>query len=165
VIFAEPSCLAVFRDELMNLFPNDKDALRLSKQSFTIAEFLQHEKLEFDLSGDATAPLMFHGHCHHKSLDGEDSDRWLLSKLGDTEILKTGCCGMAGSFGFEAGEKYDVSVAVGENDLLPKLRERKEKILIADGFSCREQVYQSLGKYPLHTAELLLKKLQGEKHD
>jgi Fe-S oxidoreductase len=165
IIFAEPSCLAVFKDELVNLFPNDKDALRLSRQCYTVAEFLQHEKLEFDLAAESGEKFMFHGHCHHKSIDGQDSDKWLLSKLGDAEILKTGCCGMAGSFGFEEGEKYDVSIAVGNNDLIPKIRERSDQTLIADGFSCREQVKQMAGYYPLHTAEILAQKLKGEVRD
>jgi FAD/FMN-containing dehydrogenase/Fe-S oxidoreductase len=162
IIFAEPSCLAVFKDELVQLFPNEQEALRLSQQCFTLAEFLQHEKLEFDLSKVSSEKFMFHGHCHHKSLDGEDSDKWLLSKLGETEILKTGCCGMAGSFGFEAGEKYEVSMAVANKDLIPKIKGRKDETLVADGFSCREQVKQILGHYPLHTAEVVLKKLKGE---
>jgi Fe-S oxidoreductase len=162
IIFAEPSCLAVFKDELVQFFPNEQAALRLSHQCFTLAEFLQHEKLEFDLSSVSSEKFMFHGHCHHKSLDGEDSDKWLLSKLGETEILKSGCCGMAGSFGFEAGEKYEVSMAVAKKDLIPKIQERQDQILVADGFSCREQVKQIMGHYPLHTAEVVLKKLKGE---
>lgn len=165
VVFAEPSCLAVFKDELVDLFPNSKDAFRLSKQSYTLAEFLKHEGIEFDLAGDTNEKLMFHGHCHHKSLDGQDSDKWLLSKLGETEILKTGCCGMAGSFGFEAGEKFQISTEVGRLDLIAKVQERSHQTLIADGFSCREQVKQMLGYYPLHTAEILARKLRGENLD
>ena len=100
---------------------------------------------------------MVHGHCHHKSLFQLVDEKSLLDKLGlDYEVPETGCCGMAGSFGFEAGEKYEVSQKVGERVLLPKVRETpKDTLLIADGFSCREQIAQNTDRRALHVAQVV----------
>jgi Fe-S oxidoreductase len=92
------------------------------------------------LQGDAlTDGAIVHGHCHHKAIMGMDAEAQVLSKLGlDYHVLDSGCCGTAGSFGFEAGH-YDVSLAVGEHELLPAVRQvDKDALIIADGFSCRE---------------------------
>jgi hypothetical protein len=88
---------------------------------------------------------------------GFDSERALLEKMGvEAEIPDSGCCGMAGSFGYEAGERYEVSMACAERVLLPKVREaREETVILADGFSCREQIEQGTGVRPLHLAEMI----------
>jgi Fe-S oxidoreductase len=153
VVGLEPSCVAVFRDEMCNLFPHDQDALRLREQVFTLAEFL--ERAEY-----APPPLsrraLVQGHCHHKSVMTLTADEHVLDRLGlDYEILDAGCCGMAGSFGFERSH-YDVSLAVGERALLPRVRAADASTLIvADGFSCREQIAQTTGRRALHLAEVL----------
>ena len=108
IVGLEPSCVATFRDELLGLFPNDEDAKRLAKQTWLLSEFLEHE-------GYQPPPLrrkaIVHGHCHHKAVLGMEKDTSLLDKLGlDYEVLESGCCGMAGSFGFEA-DHYDISDA------------------------------------------------------
>jgi Fe-S oxidoreductase len=97
-----------------------------------------------------------HGHCHHQAVLKMDAQRELMKRAGlDFEVLDSGCCGMAGSFGFER-EKYDVSMACGERVLLPAVRAASdETLLIADGFSCREQIAQSTGRRALHLAEVL----------
>ncbi|MDQ6654220.1 MAG: FAD-binding oxidoreductase [Verrucomicrobiota bacterium] len=158
----EPSCLATFRDELTNLFPNDQDAQRLSKNSFLLSEFLEKRAKHFEYPKLERKALL-HGHCHHKSLMKMRDEEAILKKMGlDYEMPDTGCCGMAGAFGFEK-DHYDVSIACGERVLLPAVRESsKETILIADGFSCREQVRQTTDRVPLHLSEVLQMALHGD---
>jgi FAD/FMN-containing dehydrogenase/Fe-S oxidoreductase len=155
VVGLEPSCMAVFRDELCNLFPHDEDARRLRKQTFILSEFLEKNAAGYQLPRLQRKALV-HGHCHHKAVLKMDSEEKLLNKIGlDCEMPDTGCCGMAGSFGFEAG-KYDISKACGERVLLPAVRRAgKDTLIIADGFSCREQIEQLTDRHALHTAQVL----------
>jgi FAD/FMN-containing dehydrogenase/Fe-S oxidoreductase len=160
----EPSCVAVFRDELTELFPNDEDAKKLHNQSFLLGEFLQKYAKDFH-PPKLERKAVVHGHCHQRSvikLDGEDA---VLKDLGlDFEVLKDTCCGMAGSFGFEA-EHYEVSQAVGERGTLPSVRQADhEALIITDGFSCRQQIEQGTDRKPLHLAQVLQMALRrGEK--
>ncbi len=156
VVGLEPSCVAVFRDELVNLFPHDQDAKRLKQQTFTLAEFLEHKAPDFEVPRLKRKALL-HGHCHHKAIMKIKDENELLKKMElDFEMLKSGCCGMAGSFGFEKGEKYDVSIKAGERVLLPAVREAaKDTLIIADGFSCREQIEQETDRKGMHTAQVL----------
>jgi Fe-S oxidoreductase len=161
VVGLEPSCVAVFRDELINLFPHDKRAQALSKQTFLLSEFLEH-----GLSHSAQLPqlsrqALLHGHCHHKSIMKMTAEESLLRRLGvQFQSPAPGCCGMAGSFGFEA-DKYEVSAAIGELELLPAIRQAPgDWLIIADGFSCREQIAQGTGRHALHLAEVLQMALQ-----
>ena len=105
------------------------------------------------LSGRA----LFHAHCHQKALVPRDGVKEVLEKLGlEVEFPDSGCCGMAGSFGFEAGEHYEISVACGERVLLPAVRAAApDTLLLVDGFSCREQIAQGTGRRVLHLAEVL----------
>ena len=113
VIVLEPSCAAVFRDELVNLFPNDARARRLSERTFLLSEFLEKEATGFQ-PPRLDRKALVHGHCHHKSVMKMTDEESVLKKMGVAyEAPAPGCCGMAGSFGFEH-EKYDISVAVGE---------------------------------------------------
>ncbi|HEX5474804.1 MAG TPA: FAD-binding and (Fe-S)-binding domain-containing protein [Vicinamibacterales bacterium] len=155
IVVLEPSCAAVFHDELVSMLPNDEDAIRLSQQTFLLAQFVAHHRERFDLPAiDAT--LLFHGHCHQKAVFGVRDDKELLESLGArVEAPDTGCCGMAGSFGFEA-EHYDVSRKVGERVLLPAVREaHATTAVVADGFSCREQIAQLTDRRGLHLAQVL----------
>jgi Fe-S oxidoreductase len=156
VVGLEPSCVAVFRDELMNLFPYDEDALRLKTQTFTFAEFLQKKAPEFRLPALAH-PVLLHGHCHQKAIMKMDAEQQLFKRWGWTmEEVDSGCCGMAGSFGYEQGSHYTVSVAAGELVLLPAVRNAsRDTLIVADGFSCREQILQQTDRQPLHLAQLL----------
>jgi Fe-S oxidoreductase len=161
VVGLEPSCVDVFRDELLNMLPHDEDAKRLSKQTSSFVEFLT-EKIDWE-PPTLDARAVVQGHCHHRAAEKTMShDRTLLDRLGlDYEILDTGCCGMAGSFGYHAGEHYDVSVAVAEHSLLPKLRETSGDVLVvADGFSCRGQIEQLDGRKPLHVAQVVQRALR-----
>jgi Fe-S oxidoreductase len=154
VIGMEPSCLAVFRDELPNLIP-DEDARRLSKQCFLLTEFLRDRGWEPPKLIGRRAIVQ--RHCHHRAVMGFDSDERMLELLGlDLEILDSGCCGMAGSFGFEAGQKYEVSQKAGERVLLPKVRQAApDTLVIADGFSCRTQIEQGTGRKAVHLAQVI----------
>jgi Fe-S oxidoreductase len=156
IVGLEPSCVAVFRDELTNLFPHDQDAYRLSKQVLTLSEFLDH-KLDGFRPPQLHRKAIVHGHCHHKAIMKLDAEEALLQKIGlDFEQPDPGCCGMAGGFGFENGDHYDVSIKVGERNLLPAVRDAdKETLIVADGFSCREQIAQTTDRRALHLAQIL----------
>ncbi len=155
IVVLEPSCAAVFHDELLAFFPRDDRAQKLSKQVFTLAAFLEQHAAGW------TLPLLprkatVHGHCHQKALLGMDAEMRVLGKMGiDATLLDSGCCGMAGAFGFEQ-EHYDVSVAAGERVLLPAVRAAgPDELVITDGFSCREQIRQLGGRDAMHLAEVI----------
>ncbi len=156
VVALEPSCGAAFRDELLNMFPGDEDAKRLSRQTFTLGEFIAKHAADWQiprLDGKA----LVHLHCHQKATSDTDCDKAVLDRVGiDYEVLDTGCCGLAGSFGYEAGEPYEVSVKAGEQKLLPRAREAAADVaLITDGFSCRSQIEHGSGRQALHLAQVL----------
>jgi FAD/FMN-containing dehydrogenase/Fe-S oxidoreductase len=155
-VVLEPSCAAVFRDELSNLFPNDHDAERLSRQTFLLSEFLEQKAPEFQLPRLERKALV-HGHCHHKSIMGMESEERILQRMGlEVDLPEAGCCGMAGAFGFERGEHYEVSLACGERVLLPRIRETDDQnLIVADGFSCRTQISQATGREALHLAQVI----------
>jgi Fe-S oxidoreductase len=161
IVVLEPSCAAVFRDELPNLLPHEEDGRRLHKQVKLLSEFLEKEAKWQPPRLERKALL--HGHCHHKSLMKLTDEESLLKKMGvDYEAPETGCCGMAGSFGFEA-DKYDVSIAIGERALLPAVRQAPlDTILIADGFSCQEQIEQTTERHALHLAQVMQMALRGD---
>jgi FAD/FMN-containing dehydrogenase/Fe-S oxidoreductase len=157
VVVLEPSCAAVFRDELLNLFPKDERAQRLSRQTFLLSEFLEKYAPDFPWP-QLHREALLHGHCHHKSIMKMTAEESLLTRLGlEYRQPAPGCCGMAGSFGFEREKnKYEISQAVGELELLPAVRAAGEdELIIADGFSCREQISQNTGKKTLHLAEVI----------
>ncbi|HEY1678157.1 MAG TPA: FAD-linked oxidase C-terminal domain-containing protein [Candidatus Sulfotelmatobacter sp.] len=162
VVGLEPSCVAVFRDELINLFPHDARAQALSKQTFLLSEFLEQHATGAPLPQLPRSALL-HGHCHHKSIMGMSAEESLLHRLGvNFQSPAPGCCGMAGSFGFERdNDKYEVSAAIGELELLPAVRSApNDWLIIANGFSCREQIAQGTGRHALHLAEVLQMALQ-----
>ena len=151
----EPSCASVFRDELLNLFPDDARAQRFSAQVFLLSEFLENKA---DASRLPTIPrkALVHGHCHQKSVLKMTAEEAVLRRMNvDYEMPAPGCCGMAGAFGFEK-EKYPVSLAIGELELLPAVRNAPaDRLIIANGFSCREQIRQCTGRHALHLAEVI----------
>jgi Fe-S oxidoreductase len=155
VVGLEPSCVAVFRDELTNLFPTNEAAGRLSRQTFLLSEILQGQAKDFALP-QLRRKAVVHAHCHHRALMSFDAEDQLLKRLGlEFETLDSGCCGMAGGFGFEA-EHYDISIRVGQRMLLPAVWSASpDTLVIADGFSCREQIAQAAGRDALHLAEVL----------
>ncbi len=155
VVGLEPSCMSVFRDELTNLLHGNADAQRLSQQAFTIGEFL-HDKV----AGYRPPPLkrraLVHGHCHHKSELRFEAEVDVLKQAGvDCEQPDSGCCGMAGSFGYEA-DHYATGLACGERVLLPSVRHAPpDTLVVADGFSCREMIRQETNRRALHFAQVL----------
>ena len=151
----EPSCVATFRDELTRMLPHDEDAKRLSQQTFLLSEFIEKYLPDHPLP-KLPRHAIVHGHCHHKALMRMSAEENVLERLGlDCEFPDTGCCGMAGAFGFEKNH-YDVSIACGERVLLPAVRDADaETLIIADGFSCREQIAQTTPRRALHLAQVL----------
>jgi FAD/FMN-containing dehydrogenase/Fe-S oxidoreductase len=162
VVVLEPSCATVFREELTNLFPNDEDAKRLSEQTFLLSDFLEQKAPDFQPPKLKTKAVV-HGHCHHKSIMKMDAEESVLRKMGvEYEMPETGCCGMAGAFGFERSH-YDISLAVGERVLLPAVRSTPvDALVISDGFSCREQIAQETDRRALHLAEVIELALQPD---
>ena len=155
IVGLEPSCVAVFRDELCNLFPHDERAQALSRQTFLLSEFLETHPKDFAFPRLERKAIL-HGHCHHKSIMKMTAEESVLRRMGvDFQSPAPGCCGMAGSFGFEH-DKYEISTAIGELELLPAVRKAPaDWLIIADGFSCREQIAQDTDRHALHLAEVL----------
>jgi Fe-S oxidoreductase len=155
IVGLEPSCVAALRDELPGLLVHDEDATRIAECSMTLAEFLEEHAAEWTMPRLGRRAIV-HGHCHQEAVMGMDADETLLERLGlDYELLDSGCCGLAGSFGFEA-DKYEISVAIGERRLLPAVREAPaDSLIVADGFSCRTQIEQLTDRRAIHTAEAI----------
>ncbi len=155
IVVLEPSCATVFRDELINLFPTDERARALSKQVFLLSEFIDQRAKDFQLPKLARQALV-HGHCHHKAIMKMTAEESVLTRMGVKFTAPApGCCGMAGAFGFEK-DKYEISKAIGELELLPAVRRAPtDWLIVADGFSCREQIAQETDRHALHLAEVL----------
>ncbi|MDQ2817176.1 MAG: FAD-binding oxidoreductase [Candidatus Eremiobacteraeota bacterium] len=156
IVGLEPSCVSVFRDEMPNLLAGSEDAKRFKAQTYLLSEFL-------DKKAPAYSPpklqrkVVAHAHCHQKSVLDVSAEEKLLKKLGvDYSMPDSGCCGMAGAFGFEGGEHYEVSTAVAERKLLPAVRKAADDtVIVATGFSCREQISQLSERQALHPAQLV----------
>jgi FAD/FMN-containing dehydrogenase/Fe-S oxidoreductase len=158
IVCLEPSCASVFRDELKNLFPGHETADRLQKQVVLFADFLdtagyKPPRLANGLRG---GKALVHGHCHHKALWSMSPEQRLIRETGlAPNVLDSGCCGLAGSFGYEA-EHYDISMRIGQRKLLPSVRAAEPStVIVADGFSCRQQIAHGTSRRALHTAEVL----------
>jgi FAD/FMN-containing dehydrogenase/Fe-S oxidoreductase len=155
VIMLEPSCASVFRDELRGLFPHHGVAYRLRQQTFTLSSFLQTQN-DYEPPRIPGRKVLLHGHCHHKAVLKFSDEEALLRRMGvELKSLDSGCCGMAGPFGFESANTA-ISQALGERVLLPAVRAcGPETIVLTDGFSCHEQIAQNTNREPLHIAEVL----------
>jgi FAD/FMN-containing dehydrogenase/Fe-S oxidoreductase len=156
----EPACVSAFRDELVDLFPDNKLAKRLSEQSLFLTEFLDRSDCALPrVGGEALVQL----HCHHHAVIKPASEKNILERMGvDFEVMASGCCGMAGAFGFEK-DKYEVSMAAGERVLLPKVRSAAaDTAILANGFSCREQIEQGTERKARHIAELIAEHIKQE---
>jgi FAD/FMN-containing dehydrogenase/Fe-S oxidoreductase len=160
VVGLEPGCLSVFKDELLKQFPDDHVAKQLADQTFLFSDFVGGATIEWP---KLDADVVVHGHCHQKAIFGMKGETALLDKLGVRwTLLDTGCCGMAGSFGFNA-DHYDMSMKIAEDKLLPTLRSApSHAIVVTNGFSCREQIEQGAGRRPIHIAQLVMKALSQE---
>ncbi len=164
IIVLEPSCWSVFRDELTNILPNNQDAQRLQNLCMNLGDFLNRNAKHYQ-PPKLLRKMLLHGHCHQKALDRTNVQRFgelfyeqdLLKKMdADYSYPATGCCGMAGAFGFEPDDHYAVSIACGERMLLPQVRNASDDTIIcADGFSCREQISQCTDREALHLAQVM----------
>jgi Fe-S oxidoreductase len=163
IVGLEPSCTAVFRSDATELMPGNRDLERLRAQTVTLAELLRDHTEGWrppDVGGKAIAQT----HCHQHAVMGYGPDRALLDDAGvDLDVLDSGCCGLAGNFGFEQGH-FEVSEACAERVLLPAVRAAdRTTTVLADGFSCRTQIEQSdAGRTPVHLAEVLAAGLRQE---
>jgi Fe-S oxidoreductase len=155
IVVLEPSCASVLRDELNEMMPRDPLANKLVSQTFLLSEFLE-KKVENYRPPKLKRKAIVQGHCHHKAIMRMKSEQKIMKDMElDFNELASGCCGMAGSFGYEK-DKYDVSIKVGERVLLPAVRKEDiSTIIVADGFSCKEQVAQQTSRNALHLAEVL----------
>ena len=154
----EPSCVATFRDELPQLFPGDERARYLQTSTWLLGEFLErsgYQPPRLDRS------VMVHTHCHQYASTDRDADAALLRRMqADFQMLDAGCCGMAGSFGYDA-EKYEVSMRIAGQQVVPAVRGKGEHTLVmTNGFSCREQVAHTTGEHTYHLAEIIDMALQ-----
>jgi Fe-S oxidoreductase len=158
----EPSCLLTLRDEYSALLPDDQRAKVVAKQARLVPELLVEAidngwlqlATDTELSGKR---IVFHGHCHEKAVVGTAASRALLQRIPGVEVqeLDAGCCGMAGSFGFES-EHYDLSMKIGGLRLFPALEAEPEATLIAaTGVSCRQQIAHGVGRRASHPVELV----------
>ncbi len=154
VVGMEPSCLAVFKDELGKMLPHDDDARRLAGNSYHFAEFFT----TFGITPPpARGEAILWGHCHHRATGGVQPEQRLLEQMGlSVRSVAGGCCGLAGSWGFEAG-KYEISMECGEQGLLPAVREAgPDTLIVANGFSCKTQIADAgTGRRALHTGQVL----------
>jgi Fe-S oxidoreductase len=153
VVVLEPGCLSVFRDELHQLFKRDPRAAQLSKSVTSLSELLNRRGFTPRVHGK----VLMHAHCHQKALWGTNDDIQLMRKA-EVELLTpdTGCCGMAGSFGYRP-QFYETSKRIAGLALLPALQAAPDAAVLASGFSCREQIEGLAGRPTLHLAELLVR--------
>jgi Fe-S oxidoreductase len=138
IVGMEPSCLAVFKDELPKLLPHDDDGVRLTKNAYHFGEFFEAFGIDLPL---LRRDALVWGHCHHRATGGIESEESVLRKMGvRVQSLKGGCCGLAGSWGFEKG-KWQISLDCGEQALLPAVRAADRRtVIVANGFSCKTQI-------------------------
>ena len=158
VVGLEPSCLFSLRDEFGVMLPGTE---RLAKHAFLFEEFLAGKpgRLRFK---EIKTPVLLHGHCHQKAFDTMPAVEKLLRMVPGIQLstVETSCCGMAGSFGYEA-EHYEVSMKMAEATLLPAVRGAAQATVVADGTSCRHQIHDGTGRKPIHVARLLEAALSG----
>ncbi len=159
IVVLEPSCASVFRDELCNLLPNEPRAIKLRDQTYLLSEFLVKFAPDWQ-PPQISEKIIVHGHCHHRATSGMNDEMTLLGKTGaDVTLLDSGCCGMAGPFGFEE-DKYEISQTLGNRVLLPAVRNAAlNTLIVSDGFSCCEQITQNTAARPMHLAELLAQRI------
>ncbi len=158
ILVCEPSCASALNDDFPDLVDDENLAAQLKKQVLKIDVFLAREieAGRIDAKFEAESDLMIHGHCHQKALDGTGGVKSICEQTGrNVREIQSGCCGMAGSFGYE-NEHYDVSRKIGEEILFPAVRSMdNDLVVIADGFSCRHQIEHFTGVKPKHWLEVI----------
>jgi Fe-S oxidoreductase len=160
IVALEPSCLSALKDDYLYLLPNNEKARLVAQNTLSFEEFIAQlaEGGELELTfTEQPGQILLHGHCHQKALIGTEPSRKTLGLPLNYQVreVDSGCCGMAGSFGYEA-EHYDISLKMAERKLLPAVREAgEETMVVAAGVSCRQQIEHGSGRKPLHPAEVL----------
>jgi FAD/FMN-containing dehydrogenase/Fe-S oxidoreductase len=156
----EPSCILTIRDDYGKLLPDNERVERLAGATRLFEEALL--ALEPELPLHEGSPVLLHGHCHQKALVGTGPTEKALSLASgaDVEVVDSGCCGMAGLFGYESGH-YEVSMKMGERRLFPAVRGAEDRVVVAPGTSCREQISAGTNRRALHPAEYLAALLAG----
>jgi Fe-S oxidoreductase len=161
IVGLEPSCLSAIRDEYLYLLPDHPDVHLVAENTYSFEEYMAHLADAGELAdvqfSQAAHEILLHGHCHQKALVGTGPSHRTLKLAPNYTVseVDSGCCGMAGSFGYEA-EHYDISIRMGERRLLPAVREAGPgTIVVAAGVSCRQQIKHGTGKQALHPAEVL----------
>jgi Fe-S oxidoreductase len=154
----EPSCILTMRDDYRKLLPDDERVEKLAEATRLFEEALL--ELDEELPLQEGAPVLLHGHCHQKALVGTGPTEQVLGLVADVKVVDSGCCGMAGLFGYEKGH-YEVSMKMGERRLFPAVREAGERVVVAPGTSCREQILDGTERQALHPAEYLASLLDG----
>jgi Fe-S oxidoreductase len=156
----EPSCILTIRDDYEKLLPDDERVQKIAEATHLFEEALL--ELDPQLPLHEGSPVLLHGHCHQKALVGTGPTERALSLASgaDVEVVDSGCCGMAGLFGYEAGH-YEVSMKMGERRLFPAVREAEDRVVVAPGTSCREQISDGTSRRALHPAEYLAALLDG----
>jgi FAD/FMN-containing dehydrogenase/Fe-S oxidoreductase len=169
LIGIEPSAILTFRDEYIDLAegPNLKKAVALSKNVFTIEEFIAREaglcNIDRDIFTNEAQAVSIHGHCYQKSLSSQDYIKTMVSLPQNytVSVIPSGCCGMAGSFGYE-NEHYEISNKIGEQILFPAIRKlNQHTLIVASGTSCRHQIKDGTNRYALHPVEVLFNALRN----
>jgi Fe-S oxidoreductase len=160
IVGLEPSCLLTLRDEYLYLLPDDPHVKLVAENAYSFEEFIaqlaDNGELNLEFT-DESRDILLHGHCHQKALVGTGPSHRTLALPANYHVTEvdSGCCGMAGSFGYEA-EHYDISIKMAERRLLPAVRDAAEETLIvASGVSCRQQIKHGTGRQALHPAEVL----------
>jgi FAD/FMN-containing dehydrogenase/Fe-S oxidoreductase len=155
IVVLEPSCASVFRDEAVNLMPEDARTGKLKNQTFLLSEFLVRYATDYKPAA-TRRKILVHMHCHQRAIFNMKDEVTVLNATGgEVKVLDSGCCGMAGPFGFEK-KSYGVSQTLGERVLLPAVRAADPgTVILTDGFSCREQISQNTGRRAVHVAEVL----------
>jgi FAD/FMN-containing dehydrogenase/Fe-S oxidoreductase len=168
IVGLEPSCLLTMRDEILVMGLGDA-AQTIGKQAFLLEEFLAHEATLGQLEGlksqlkPVSQPILLHGHCHQKAFGAVSPILEVLKLIpgAKPELIESSCCGMAGSFGYEASH-YEVSMQMAELSLLPAVRQQPDAIVVADGTSCRHQIRDGAQREAIHVAVLLARQLQSQ---
>jgi Fe-S oxidoreductase len=155
VVVLEPSCAVMLADEITELLPRDPRAAQLARSVVTLADVVAAHEGPWPFAAINTTAIS-QVHCHQEAKGSYDPDKAVLQRLGvETDVIGSGCCGLAGNFGFEPGH-FEVSQALGERELFPKVRTKDDGTLVlADGFSCRTQLAQGTAVNGMHLAEVL----------
>ena len=164
VVVCEPSCASALNDDLPDLIDDEQLALKLKEKVLSLDVFIENQITAFKKVNkelpklkSTSKQMLLHGHCHQKALYGTGSLKTIFEHIEDVNLkeIPSGCCGMAGSFGYEK-EHYEISKKIGELSLFPPIRESSpDTLVIANGFSCRHQIADFTERKAVHWVEAI----------